>query len=544
VVLDNEAKALIEQIAKYEEQRVAARLQVAALADIQKGLRGDDPPMGAFLFGEANDTVLEGMSTSLTQARQKLTDLESRFSEAAPDVKEQRAQVEAQLEGVRNYVTSRMARAQENLGAVNGIIGQFEQRLKKVPAAELGLAQLSRESEVYSRTYSYLLERQQQAAIVKASRLSKNRVLDLPEVPLRESSPKLVLRFASGFAALALAMALVALRAVFGGRIQSELDAQRSIEGRQIFGVVPKRRWRKRSQLDPDLDAPAGGDEGRFVEAFRTIRTMLYRAVWSPEPGGKVVLITSPAAGDGKTTCTWALASVLAADGKKVLCVDADLRSGRASEASADSAYGKGLRGILAGECNFRDAVGRVPAPSGDYYAVASGSPARPEALSSERMARLLKEMRASFDYIVVDSPSFPNVSDALVLAQKADLVLTVVRLENSPRKLTTEHAQKLAAAAPAYAAIVNDAGPSPRARYAAPDPNQADRGGKSGGKRSSGAPSRRRRAWWVAAGLTLTLVVLTLLTKPLTFAQSEQNRLQLQSAEAKALTARAATVP
>jgi uncharacterized protein involved in exopolysaccharide biosynthesis len=229
VVMDNEAKAMIEQIGKYEEQRVAARLEAAALSDVQRTLKGANPPVGAFLLGEANDKVLEGMATTLTAARQKLTDLDSRFNEAAPEVRDQRSQVDAQLEAIRNYVSSRAARAQESLGTLSGIINQYEKRLKTVPGAELGLLQLSRESDVYSRTYQYLLERQQQTAIIKASTLSKNRVLDAPQAPHREDSPKLMLRLASAPLGLLLGVVLVLARSLFAGSFQSEADARAAL---------------------------------------------------------------------------------------------------------------------------------------------------------------------------------------------------------------------------------------------------------------------------------------------------------------------------
>ncbi|HEY6880912.1 MAG TPA: hypothetical protein VI299_22965, partial [Polyangiales bacterium] len=58
VVMDNEAKSMIEQVAKYEEQRVAARLQVAALSDIKRALKDPNSNVEAYLLGEANDTVL------------------------------------------------------------------------------------------------------------------------------------------------------------------------------------------------------------------------------------------------------------------------------------------------------------------------------------------------------------------------------------------------------------------------------------------------------------------------------------------------------
>ena len=58
-----------------------------------------------------------------------------------------------------------------------------------------------------------------------------------------------------------------------------------------------------------------------LAEAFRHLRTGLYQ----DGPGGQVVVITSPSAGDGKTLCTLSLASALAADGKRVLVLEADM---------------------------------------------------------------------------------------------------------------------------------------------------------------------------------------------------------------------------
>src|SRR5690606_1284337 len=120
-----------------------------------------------------------------------------RFSPEAPDVVSKRAQVDAQLGTIRSYVSNRLKRAKDSLGTLGGIIGKYEEKLKTVPGAELGLAQLTREAEVYDSLYAFLLRSQQQAAITKASTVSKNRVLDQPEVAFWEASPKLGLRLAS-----------------------------------------------------------------------------------------------------------------------------------------------------------------------------------------------------------------------------------------------------------------------------------------------------------------------------------------------------------
>lgn len=500
VVLDNEAKAMIEQIAKYEEQRLAARLQVAALGDIKRSLKNGNAPMGAYLLGEANDSVLEGMSASLSEARRTLTDLETRFSDAAPDVKEQRAQVASQLDAVNNYVTSRLSRAQESLGTLNTIIGQFENKLKTVPGAELGLAQLSRESEVYSRTYSYLLERQQQAAIVRASTLSKNRVLDAPRVPTREYSPKLALRVASGVLGLVLGVALVLMRSFFAGTFQSEADVRRSIGGVGVLGIVPQRKRPKEleryTEAEDVFGLPAGDPDCRFVESFRTLRTNLYRATLKTNQLGTVVLITSPSPGDGKTTSVRWLAAMLAADGQRVLVVDADVRKFGWDDVPSNPQE-QGLQGVLTTRCHWIDAVRRTSASVGGFHTLDSGGAVRPELLSGQVMLQFLEEARNNFDFVLIDSPSFPFVSDALVLSVSADWVVSVLRIQNTPRKLAQEHVRRLSISSSSYAVLINGGVPNSSANSGYPT-------APPGYRKRSLRPRAKRSGWWLAAALVL----------------------------------------
>jgi tyrosine-protein kinase Etk/Wzc len=500
VVLDAEAKAMIEQIGKYEEQRVAARLETAALADVQRTLKGPNPPVGAYLLGEANDTVLEGMAGALSTARQKLTDLESRFNDAAPEIRDQRSQVEAQLESIRNYVSSRAARAKENLGTLDGVITQYEKRLQTVPGAELGLAQLSRESEVYSRTYSYLLERQQQTAIIKASTLSKNRVLDAPQLPHREDSPKLLLRLASAPLGLLIGVLLVLGRTHFAGALQSEADARSLLGGLPVLGVIPRRLRRRgatRWSEDSELDVIGGEVSSRFVEAFRTLRTQLYR---SCKFGGQALLLTSPNDGDGKTTCALALATLLAADGKRVVVIDADLRKPHPSRGGASDGEA-GLSAVLRGEGDWTGTLELVKTELGQFYFMPAGGPAPAELLSSKAMSGLLDEARKRCDFVLLDAPAFPAVSDALVLSTLVDVVMSVLRPGQTDRRAASEHLQALKASAPVCTVVLNDVGYAP----AAAQPRTPAKRRAASPVFARAFPRGRALAFWIGALLLLS---------------------------------------
>jgi len=79
------------------------------------------------------------------------------------------------------------------------------------------------------------------------------------------------------------------------------------------------------------------------------------------------------------------------------------------------------------------------------------------ELLSSDRMLELLSEARATYDFVLLDAPSVPLVSDALLLAAHVDCVLSVLRLQHTPRKLTLEHLERFSVLNESLGVIIND---------------------------------------------------------------------------------------
>jgi Mrp family chromosome partitioning ATPase len=85
------------------------------------------------------------------------------------------------------------------------------------------------------------------------------------------------------------------------------------------------------------------------------------------------------------------------------------------------------------------------------------GGPASAELLLTPTMRQFVTDARASYDFVILDSTSFPGLSDALVLMPLADCVLSVIRLEHTHRKLAAENVQRLSATAAPYGVILND---------------------------------------------------------------------------------------
>ena len=254
------------------------------------------------------------------------------------------------------------------------------------------------------------------------------------------------------------------MRSLLSSTFQSEVDARSFVDGLPVFASVPhrpKRRGERRGVQGAGSFDVLGSDTGSsFTEAFRTLRANLYRAGSSGV--GRILLITSPNDGDGKTTCALALAAALAADGKRVVVIDADLRKPNQPPPPGprDSAI-PGLAEVLKGERSWNEALRSVKVPFGQFYSVAAGSGAAPELLSGQHMAELLSEVQRHCDFVLLDAPSFPAASDALVLAPSADGVLSVLRLENTSRKAALEHLRGLTLPARSFGIILNSVGSS-----------------------------------------------------------------------------------
>ena len=286
---------------------------------INKGKSGVEQ----YLVGEAEDPVLVSLSNQLADGQARLTSLRERFTDEAPAVKEQKAQVDAQLAMVDRYVQNRHSRSQQQLDALGAMIAKFDERLRAVPRAELELGQLTRNTEVLSKMYSFLLERQEQAMVAKAANISRNHVLDGPKVPTREDSPVLQVRLALGLVfGLFVGLAAAVLRWATRDTFQTDADVRRDLGPLAVFASVP------RQPVAGDASGAPRSSGYPFARRSRRrsgtcARTSISRTSrMSPQ----VLLFTSPSPGDGKTVCTLQLASALAADGKRVLVIEADLR--------------------------------------------------------------------------------------------------------------------------------------------------------------------------------------------------------------------------
>ena len=140
----------------------------------------------------------------------------------------------------------------------------------------------------------------------------------------------------------------------------------------------------------------------------------------------KVLLVTSPGVGEGKTTTVVNLAISTAREGKSVVVVDLDLRH-PSLHRIFDIEGHKGLTHLPTGEASLEEVL--VSTAVEGLSVVPSGPiPSDPGAiLRSPEVDLLIQDLKKRADLVILDSPPVLAVTDAVVLSSKADGALLVV---------------------------------------------------------------------------------------------------------------------
>lgn len=224
-------------------------------------------------------------------------------------------------------------------------------------------------------------------------------------------------------------------------RIQSKAAAEAAF-GVPVIAEVPRISRASDGQLLARTQPSSS-----FVEAYRGLRT--YVALWAPEndreDGHRVIVVTSPSPGEGKTTTVAHLAAMLAEVGRSVVVISADLRRPRL-HTFFDLPPGPGIVEALTASAGSPVFTGLDRATSvRGVRLLASGPPVENPAPLFEHAAHLVQSSRRLADFVLIDAPPLLVANDAIELARHADGVLLVARAGVTPVEAAERCAETIA---------------------------------------------------------------------------------------------------
>jgi capsular exopolysaccharide synthesis family protein len=445
---DELSKAQAERVARQSKLEIAASTAPDALPDV------------------LDDEALRAAQAKRNDLRRQLAELAASFTPEHPKVKRVEAQiasVEASLAADRANILRRIRTDYESAQRREQLLATGYTAQAQLVGDQAGKVAhyniLKREVDTSRQLYDSMLQRVKEAGVAAALRASNIRVIDEAAPPTVPYKPNLVHNTLAGLLVGAFCgVVLLVTRDRSDRTLQEPGDAAFYL-GMPELGVIPGAARLARHGLRhlprPFAKlAPAPARTGLTVwppqpsalaESFRSASaSLLFGAPEGERP--HVLVVSSPAPREGKTTVTANLAVALAEIGCRVLAVDADLRKPSLHEIFGVE-NGVGLAGVLRGTVPATRPLGELVSPTAvpnlTVLTAGSAAPADIALLHSPRLRELLTLARAHYDAVLIDTPPMAAMADARVVARQADGVILVARAGRTSRESLRSSSQR-----------------------------------------------------------------------------------------------------
>jgi tyrosine-protein kinase Etk/Wzc len=394
--LESQLPVVKERLEKAEQGLSAYRQQHGAV---------DISAEAEILLKQASD-----METLGIQLKQKYDEQSQRLESEHPDMISTNAQIKR----------------------VNNKLAALEKRIKDLPKTQQNMVSLSRDVQVNTELYTSLLNSAQEQRIAAAGSLGNSRIVDFAVTPEKPYWPKPSLLLAiAGLLGLSLGSALIFLR----HSLQRHDNYPALLEyqvGLPLFAAIPhsKKQRRLAKLIDQGKDREPGILVSQdpldiSVESLRGLRTTLEATLASDM--SKVIMVSSPAPGMGKSFVSTNLSALLASIKKRVLIIDADMRNGRLHETFSVSKQ-PGLSDLLAGRATLGEVIVSLPDVGVDLIPRGSMVLNPAELLVLGELAETLEQLKSFYNHIVIDSPPILGATDAAIIGKHVDATFLVVK--------------------------------------------------------------------------------------------------------------------
>jgi polysaccharide biosynthesis transport protein len=437
---DDVAAAQLKQ--RQDELSVA---QADTIAKEAKFEEAQNKPVGSL---SEDDPALHDYNQKLNDLQGQLAELSATLTPAHYKVQRVQAQI-AQLqlavqkehEQILHRISNDYAAARLRERLLTKAYAEQEKIVADKSSKAIHYETLKGNVDSNRQIYESMLQRVKQAELASAMRASNVLVVDTAKPPILPYKPNLRLNAGIGLlGGIFAGVAFVLVWGHFDRRIQAPGEAQDFLNLPEL-GAIPRARIGTTASHQNALVTASSFDDSPELATFdrkvsllaESFRSTLTSILLSQNGGQtQVVLLTSPSAGDGKTTVASNLAIAMAEMGRKVVLIDGDVRRPRLHEV-----WGITNDWGLADVLSEKTPVATIPLMKlvretkvPGLYLLPSGTKTMTASclFQSPNMAALLGHLRKEFDMIIIDASPMICFADARVLGRIADGVVLVFR--------------------------------------------------------------------------------------------------------------------
>jgi tyrosine-protein kinase Etk/Wzc len=426
VNLSEESKNILERLNVIDAEKIKSDIELKSLDNLYKYIN-DNKDLSQLAPGSMGipDPLLAQLIQNYQSLQSKRKSLEAGTKGETPALKIIDKQIAGTKSSLLENIRSIKSNSQVTSTALGNKIGEYESRIKSVPELERELLNIQRDFDVNQNIYTFLLQKQSESSIAKATAVSDNKVLDEASLETEPVAPdkKLIL-----IVALLLASIIPALVILFQKLFKQTINGRDDVTHHTEVPLIGAIGHMKKADNLVVTHKP----KSVIAEGFRSIRTNLKFFGISNQK--KIILITSSVGGEGKSFVTLNLASVFALQNHKVAIVGLDLRKPRLFE-DLGVKNDKGVSSFLSGQASLESIINKTSVEN--LYLIPAGPvPPNPaELISKKELDNMFKELANQFDYIFIDTAPIGIVSDALVLMNYSDINIFILREDYSKRE-------------------------------------------------------------------------------------------------------------
>ncbi|AJR03786.1 exopolysaccharide transport family protein [Siansivirga zeaxanthinifaciens] len=430
--INRESNTLVSKIEAYENQKQALEESILSYDLLKNYLETSND------FTNFPAPALQGISDgTISGAVSKIVTLSIEKSKLSYSVRNDVAvfdDLNRQIEGLKKVIYESISSNKNNIRfqirTINSNIYKLEREFSVLPENKLQLQGIEREYLLSQNTYNLYLAKRGEADLIKASNISDIIFIEpAKDIGQGRNVVNLNIRYVFAvFGAFIPVFLMAFLVTFFDTKFHGPNDLEK-------HSTVPLLAVVGKSQSASNL-AVIDKPKSAIAEAFRSVRSSL-QFIYKKQgvTNSKTVMLTSSVSGEGKTFCSINIASVFALSGKKTVLVGLDLRKPKIFD---DFGINNkvGAVNYLIGQATLAEITQSTHVEHLDVITSGPIPPNPSELLIGDYMDAFMSELKATYDYIVLDTPPIGLVSDALELIPYVDATLYVVRQDYTKKDM------------------------------------------------------------------------------------------------------------
>ena len=420
--LSSEAQIALTGNAEYEKKRVENQTQINLVMDLQRYMQGNEYevlPSNIGLQDAASAGAIDRYNEMLVERKRLLrtsTENNPTIINLDTSIRAMRSNVQATLDAtLKGLQITKEDLARE--------ASRYSRRISDAPTQERQFVSIARQQEIKAGLYLMLLQKREENAITLAATANNAKIID---EALADNNPvfpkKMMVYLAALLLGIGLPVGVIYLIGLTKFKIEGRVDVEK-LTSLPVIGDIPLADEKSGSI------AVFENQNNLMSETFRNVRTNLQFIL---ENGKNVILVTSTISGEGKSFVSSNLAISLSLLGKKVVIVGLDIRKPGLNKVFNLSRKEHGITQFLTNPTvDLMDLVQPSDINKNLFILPGGTVPPNPtELLARGGLEKAIETLKASFDYVILDTAPVGMVTDTLLIGRTADLSVYVCRAD------------------------------------------------------------------------------------------------------------------